>query len=1098
MIDDTRLRFTGPPEWRLERKVSAKSRLPDEPFVVLFDDIQCRVESAERYRRMVVKVQDDSALERCARIEIPFHLSHQILSVHQLKIWRGRESINACARECFRAHTENGMALGAEIRIGDVRVGDVIDLSYTVSEDDRSYTDHFHLDQVLEWPLSVQQFHLTLHVPKGRRLRMRYRKAKLAPEVEKRGDGGHQLTWSQTDVRGVNVEPGAPSWFNPFQSVELTDLGSWSELAKWAGAKWTIPESGPGAALAAVIDGIEASCDTTEKRAREAVAFVQNEVRTVGLSPDFGPSCPTSPDIVFEERRGDSRDKSLLLCAMLGALGIWARPALVNTTIGRRIEKSLPALGAFDRVIAVFALDGRSRWVDPTHRGERGDMNDRANPMYGRGLVIDEETDGLSDIAHDPLHSGSEEIWETFFIDETPVRLKSRIVWTGAEAARVRREIGLIGNYGFASRCEDEYRQSYPEIEVAHSFEISDDEQHDKITASGEFLIEGLAVAGEEPDEEAFQFHADPIGRRLPVADVPSRTSPLALAYPLVVKHHIDVHGTMSGMTQDQSDCETAEYAFRVLRTPTRRGLRLDFEYTAKRDHVNAAEYAAFVSDLGRVVRDLEYTLVLPRDRKRTLGRQGLEDDLELPDPFSSVPTQGADSLDDGLDPKRVRAHQMWEAAREGADEPQKERWKAVSHGSRLKRLSPKMVKIVCVVSAVTIAVLIKLMSSKNGSNRAAAAANPNPRKALANEDAKIGGEENFQLARSAFMRGDYAESLRLIDALREDFPDNAERLYLEAFVEFRMNRVDKAAALTDRSLARNPENSNALALRGFISRAKGDHLASVKAFHEATAHSPDNAELYRQWGLSLEMMNRPGDAVKAMEKARSLRPDHIDTIIPLAILYEQLGEHSKVNEVIEGAVQAMSDRGPVWLFYAEYLLRQNDLKDALWAGKNALEYNDDDPEVFATVGRIHLMNDDVAGAEELFDRGLRLKPRHPALLYGKGICLMENEDFEEAISHFEGALELNPTNAAALNNIGAAYIQLEKPKEAYRYIAKALEVDPGNANARTNLGILRERGVVPSGGESVPEVPPTPPGVKNDDEGWLPIDPGGNAGGGR
>jgi hypothetical protein len=57
---------------------------------------------------------------------------------------------------------------------------------------------------------------------------------------------------------------------------------------------------------------------------------------------------------------------------MLRKLGLKSYPALVSTSLGKSIDKSLPSPGMFDHCITQFELRDSIYWVDPTMKLQRG------------------------------------------------------------------------------------------------------------------------------------------------------------------------------------------------------------------------------------------------------------------------------------------------------------------------------------------------------------------------------------------------------------------------------------------------------------------------------------------------------------------------------------------------------------------------------------------------------------------------------------------------------------------------------------------------------------------------------------------------------
>jgi transglutaminase-like putative cysteine protease len=79
----------------------------------------------------------------------------------------------------------------------------------------------------------------------------------------------------------------------------------------------------------------------------EAIRFVQDEVRYLGVETGINTHKPYPPSQILAQRFGDCKDKSLLLTTLLQARNIEAYPVLVNTSLKQSLDESYrPALSS--------------------------------------------------------------------------------------------------------------------------------------------------------------------------------------------------------------------------------------------------------------------------------------------------------------------------------------------------------------------------------------------------------------------------------------------------------------------------------------------------------------------------------------------------------------------------------------------------------------------------------------------------------------------------------------------------------------------------------------------------------------------------------
>jgi len=132
-----------------------------------------------------------------------------------------------------------------------------------------------------------------------------------------------------------------------------------------------------GGALAGEVARIAAV--TSDPRARTAMALrlVQSEVRYLFNGLDNGNYVPQPPEKTWEVRYGDCKAKTLLLLALLDALGVKAEAVMANTQLGDHVPLRLPSAAAFNHVLVHAVIAGEDYWLDGTGTGTRAaDLGD--------------------------------------------------------------------------------------------------------------------------------------------------------------------------------------------------------------------------------------------------------------------------------------------------------------------------------------------------------------------------------------------------------------------------------------------------------------------------------------------------------------------------------------------------------------------------------------------------------------------------------------------------------------------------------------------------------------------------------------------------
>ena len=299
--------------------------------------------------------------------------------------------------------------LTASLQPEDLRVGDTLDIAYTRVRRDPAMRGH---SETLIGPtdgVSVGRYRLRLLWPSSKPVQWRAYPGALKPVLRKFGSD-NELLADLTDVRTSLPPAGAPSRFTVINSVDVSDFASWAAvsatLAPAFAKAGTLAANSPLRAEAARIAAVSRD---PRVRAELALQLVEQKVRYLFLSMRDGGYIPADADLTWTRRFGDCKAKTVLLIALLNELGIEARPVLVNTGSGDFVSERLPALGAFNHVIAQATIAGQTYWLDGTRLGDTK-LDRLVTPNYRSGLPILARNAALVPIVPAPLRLPSEDI----------------------------------------------------------------------------------------------------------------------------------------------------------------------------------------------------------------------------------------------------------------------------------------------------------------------------------------------------------------------------------------------------------------------------------------------------------------------------------------------------------------------------------------------------------------------------------------------------------------------------------------------------------------------------------------------------------------
>ncbi|HKJ08352.1 MAG TPA: DUF3857 domain-containing protein, partial [Gammaproteobacteria bacterium] len=230
-------RVTAAPSWvvKVAPDLTApvpSAQLSDGVYYLLLDH-QTRVgaHGVQRYRHIAAEATNQQAVEDLAQRTITFDPSYQRLELHSVVIHRGsrvidelgKATIHVIQREPQLAYQIYDGAKTATIILPDVRVGDVVEYSYTLVGANPVFQGHYSTFIDTRWGVPLHQLRERLLWPTRRHLYMRNHATDIRPVVSVHG-AVTEYRWAENDVTPLVPDSHVPGWYDPFGSVSLSDF----------------------------------------------------------------------------------------------------------------------------------------------------------------------------------------------------------------------------------------------------------------------------------------------------------------------------------------------------------------------------------------------------------------------------------------------------------------------------------------------------------------------------------------------------------------------------------------------------------------------------------------------------------------------------------------------------------------------------------------------------------------------------------------------------------------------------------------------------------------------------------------------------------
>ena len=439
--------YGGAPDWVLPALQPVAPERRQGAFAVLARDVQLRIDDRGQhvYESTHYLVQTAEGLP-LGNLTIVWNPAAGGPTVHAVNIIRDGDVINVLTDHRFQVfQREGGLEqsfldglLTASLQIPGLRVGDQVEFTLTTDSRDPTLPDQPFGVLALPGVPSAGSYRAAMSWSRGHEPRW-LPTNDIAPQLVQ--DGNSVLV--QLDQPGqFFATEDAPLRYAPARMVEYSSFADWQEVSRRLYPLYSdrarIPQ---GSELEDDVARIMRTHASQADRARAALRLAQDQVRYVYVGMNGGNMTPATVAETWERRYGDCKAKTVLLLALLGAMGIEAEPVLANlTTGGDGIDEYLPSPGPFDHVLVRAMVDGQQVWLDGTRQGDS-----RLNPLppeqFHNVLPLSAAGADLEALPFIPLAEPRsitlQEIDASAGIDQIAVRTTRTIV-RGIEALQMR------------------------------------------------------------------------------------------------------------------------------------------------------------------------------------------------------------------------------------------------------------------------------------------------------------------------------------------------------------------------------------------------------------------------------------------------------------------------------------------------------------------------------------------------------------------------------------------------------------------------------------------------------------------------------------
>jgi hypothetical protein len=609
------------PTWVLAHEASTASvGAFDGPVTYLLVDRQDSFVGAvpQLYFRLVGRINNPAGLDELSQIIADFDPGFEKLIFHHIKIKRDQDepviALKAKDFELIRREKDSERqifdgTLTASYLLHDLRVGDIVDYAYSIVGQQPLLGKKYSGRHDLNWTVPVLEAQIRQLWPTDSQVQWKVNRPDLA--IQQRVEGSQLIVqWTGRKLAPQLAEDLIPAWMDPMDTYVFSNWRSWDEVVSWALPFYQV-NAASDRALEDMAQRIRERVRERRAQVEEAIRFVQDDIRYVGIELGAGSFIPRQPDEVLRKRFGDCKDKTLLLTRLIQKLGYEAFPILVRSEGGQELEALPPTPLAFNHVIVGVKDPEQDAvyWVDGTVQHQGYKLESRDYPLLHFGL---------------PLRTGSKELlkqdatltpqgridyqerYETRdFLQPLILTIQSK--FSGWQAEKMRADLATQGSVVLSDTLANFIKKVYPAAQIQQEPQFQDDRFTNELTITESYAIPDLWQQTETGAWRLDLAAAAYITQYLMQPEKVKRLHPVAQSHPLRITHRQDIVMPAEDWSVPADEREFANTGFRYRMDQKFQDGVVSFvhEWESLVDHIEVSDLAQYLQDADRVRHEL-------------------------------------------------------------------------------------------------------------------------------------------------------------------------------------------------------------------------------------------------------------------------------------------------------------------------------------------------------------------------------------------------------------------------------------------------------------------------------------------------------------
>lgn len=574
----------------------------------------------EVYQRVRMEVSSAEGLKEASKLNILYNPAFEQLHLNNITVIRNNKVINKLLAQNIQLiqreeEIESGIYNGnvtAFVLLDDIRVGDIVDYSYTLIGSNPVLGEKKYTSFNLNYGVDLGRLFVRVINPTDKKIYLDQNYGNDNP-VKKVRNHVTALTWDLKSIKAITVEDRLPSWYNPLKTIYVSQYKNWSQVSSWANHLFDINYDTP--LVKKTVASLHLQGLSKKEQVSKILQFVQEDIRYFGLELGMNSHKPHLPDTTISKRFGDCKDKSILMVALLKQIGVSAYPALVSSFRGFQIDKIQPSPALFNHVITKVIIDGKTYWLDGTALHQKGNLDDIAFFNYHNALVIKPHQRKLTPIKRPANKKSTIQVVETIDMEDydKPAKLQIESIYKGRQAEIIRSSISRNGEKDLSKYYFNYFSSIYQDVKIDKPIKIKDDHKNNVIIVEENYTIGKFLQV--EKNRRSFETIADAIVDYVQLPKMVSRKMPLNNYFPTQVNQQISVSlpNDVKWSKDKLVENVNSQYLnYKRTITSNANHLNINYHYQPLSYYVDAKNSKSFTEDLSKIKQSLNRSFEVP------------------------------------------------------------------------------------------------------------------------------------------------------------------------------------------------------------------------------------------------------------------------------------------------------------------------------------------------------------------------------------------------------------------------------------------------------------------------------------------------------